>query len=337
MRSNQTYPTMAEMEALWETTLRPQLLVIREEKFSLLVYWNSLSQQQQKVFSVMAILAVFALGSLRSGNFIVALASLLVPGAFLLPLLGGKIPRLERYSKSKHLINTAAADAWGLTYSPTIPNDYPSNDQTDGWHGTFEAFRQERLIPEFSSEKREDYISGERYGTHFECFETELKYKVRDSERVIFRGILLRLSWPTSIKDGKVIFVPPMSSEFHRLLLNSKIKRYRPTDPSLDKRLGFFTSDPVLGLATLTADKMERMESVAAKFNLRKMRGMVRGDSLFLAFEMYDRFEHGAERKAAADPAAFYSTLNDMMFVCELVRELSGVPAVLTEPSAKSA
>ena len=265
--------------------------------------------------------AVFVAAQLGSPSTF--LASLIVPFAMLFVACGGRLPRAKWQAEQKRTVCEAAANAWGLTYSSTVSNDLPSYDDPDGWTGTFQTFLDEGLLPTFSSEKREDYITGKRRGTRFESFELDLKMRVKNSDRTVFRGLMLRVDWPTSDRGGKVLFVPRKTLLMGKLKLNNGLKRYKPTDPHLDKRFGFFVDDPVLGLTALSPSRLARMEEMAAKHNFIRMRGMVQKGALFLALEMRDMFEDGANPNAATNPKAFYSALHDMMFICELVDALS--------------
>lgn len=324
MRSDITQPSPEEMRAYWHNTLAPKLRLKKPGLWDWFDLAEPLSENQRKVVMSASIgFAVAVVYAVQSGSPGTFLTFLIVPFAMLFVVFGGRLPRTKWQAQQKQAVCEAAAEAWGLTYQPSVPNDVPLYDEPDGWSGTFQTFLDEGLLPTFSSEKREDYISGTRRGTRFESFELDLKMRAKNSDRTVFRGLVLRLDWPTSDHGGKVLFVPRKTLLMGKLKSSNGLKRYKPTDPELDKRFGFFVDDPVLGLTALSPSRLARIEDTAAKHNFIRMRGMVQHGSLFLALEMRDMFEDGAKPDASTDPKAFYSALHDMMFICELVDALS--------------
>lgn len=215
----------------------------------------------------------------------------------------GNIPvsRLARRVKTR--LNTAVAGALGLRYAEKP--DEPAR---------FETFRHYGLLPSYSRRALEDHFAGARHGCDFELYEAHLEQKRRSKKRTyyvtVFRGVLIRISFPRRVEGVTVItrdqgwfngLAAPGRSAGGR-----KLERIGLVDPEFERIFEVYGDDQVLARYMLTPSFMERLLALEEALDGKRVRALFDEHSgqgeLLIAAETGNFFEIGVDEPPARDP-----------------------------------
>lgn len=177
-------------------------------------------------------------------------------------VLGGLIRHgglSQLHSEIKTGLNTRLAEEFSMQYSEQVVNA-----------PRFDAFRDHDLLPNSDRKSFEDHFSGETHGADFELYEAHLEQRRRTKKRTyyvtVFRGVLIRISFPRTI-DG-VTLVTRDQGWFNGLTgwanktfgkAGRKLERIGLVDPDFEKLFEVYGTDQVMARYLLTPSFMERL------------------------------------------------------------------------------
>jgi hypothetical protein len=137
-----------------------------------------------------------------------------------------------------------------------------------------ELFRDSGLIPSYSIENSEDYISGEYGGVKIELFETHLQKRRtgKNSRRVtVFNGLIIKLSMNKKF-NGKTLVKQDKGSVGNWFSTRStKLANVKLEDPKFENLFEVYSSDQIEARYLLTVSFMERLLELAEIFENAKI------------------------------------------------------------------
>jgi hypothetical protein len=315
-----TQPKNYDWDKLWESTLQPWLSELEGERIAAIKqrnYWIA----GAVAFAVVCFILFVIVWPIPQIAFFAAFGGVAIGG-----VVGNKrVSALKRQVKQR--LNSAIAHALNLTYSdrPLLP-------------ARFETFREYSLLPSYNRRAFEDHFEGEREGCSFELYEAHLEQKRRSKKRTyyvtVFRGALIRISFPRKVEGVTVISRD--AGWFNGLSSLGKgfggkgLERIGLVDPKFEKIFEVHGNDQVLARYMLTPSFMERLLALEEAMGGKKVRAMFDEHSgqgeLLIAAETGNRFEPGSMSRPLADKDRVHTMVREL-------EEILSVIDLLVEPS----